>query len=238
LVTAQTRPPIPGAPVFPPPPVFPVPNPDHRHVGRNGRHDPHDRDEHRFLDIPGGRHHEDPHFPLDDYRQDPPPEDRLFHTRPLRLDFPRFDGENPAGWTYKVTQFFEYYQTPLYQRVQMSSFHMDGEALVWFQDADESGQFPTWDAFVQALLVRFGPAYDDPMEALMRLRQTALVADYTSQFEALSNRLCGISEKNRLSCFLSGLKDEIRLPVRMLNPANLVAAFGLAQTPRGVHPEL
>jgi hypothetical protein len=132
------------------------------------------------LDIPDGHHHDDPHFPLDDYRQDPPPEDRLFHTRPLRLDFPRFDGENPAGWTYKVTQFFEYYQTALYQRVRMSSFHMDGKALVWFQDADESGQFPTWDAFVQALLVRFGPAYDDPMEALMWLRQTALVTNYTS----------------------------------------------------------
>jgi hypothetical protein len=111
----------------------------------------------------------------------------------------------------------------------MSSFHMDGEALVWFQDADESGQFPTWDAFVQALLFRFGPAYDDPMEALMRLLQTALVTDYTSQFEALSNRIRGISEKNRLSCFLSGLKDEIRVPVRMLNPASLVAAFGLAK---------
>jgi hypothetical protein len=85
------------------------------------------------------------------------------------------------------------------------------------------------DAFVQALLVRFGPAYDDPMEALMRLRQTSSIAAYTSQFEALSNRLRGISEKNRLSCFLNGLKDEIRLPVRMLNPASLVAAFGLAK---------
>jgi len=77
---------------------------------------------------------------------------------------------------------------------------MEGEALVWFQDAEESGQFPTWDAFVQALLVRFGPAYDDPMEALMRLRQSASVAEYTTQFEALSNRLRGVSDKNRLSC--------------------------------------
>jgi hypothetical protein len=67
------------------------------------------------------------------------------------------------------------------------------------------------------------------MEALMRLRQTSSIAAYTSQFEALSNRLRGISEKNRLSCFLNGLKDEIRLPVRMLNPASLVAAFGLAK---------
>ena len=30
-------------------------------------------------------------------------------------------------------------------------------------------------------------------------------------------------------CFLSGLRDEIRLPIRMLNPQNLSAAFGLAK---------
>jgi hypothetical protein len=51
----------------------------------------------------------------------------------------------------------------------MASFHMEGEALIWFQDAKESGQFPTWKAFVQALLVRFGPAYEDPLEALVQL---------------------------------------------------------------------
>jgi hypothetical protein len=63
----------------------------------------------------------------------------------------------------------------------------------------------------------------------MRLRQSSSVAEYTSQFEALSNRLGGNSEKNRLSCFLRGLKDDIRLSVRMLNPGNLVAAFDLAK---------
>jgi len=36
-------------------------------------------------------------------------------------------------------EFFNYYQTPLYQRVRMASFHMEGKALVWFQDADEVG---------------------------------------------------------------------------------------------------
>lgn len=107
----------------------------------------------------------------------------------MSLDFPRFDGENPSAWTYKVNQFFDYYQTPLYQRIRMASFHMEGEALVWFQDADEARQFPTWDAFLQALLIRFGPVFDNPMEALMKLRQSSTVAEYTSQFEALSNRL-------------------------------------------------
>jgi hypothetical protein len=111
----------------------------------------------------------------------------------------------------------------------MASFHMEGEALIWFQDADESDQFPTWNAFVQAMLTRFGLVYDDPMEALMRLCQSSSVVDYTAQFEALSNRLCGIFEKNCLSCFLNGLKEDIRLPIRMLHPANLVAPLGLAK---------
>jgi hypothetical protein len=109
----------------------------------------------------------------------------------------------------------------------MVSFHIEGEALIWFQDVEESGQFPTWDAFVHAILVCFGPTYDDLMEELIRLHQSSYVADYTTQVEALSNRLCGVSDRNRLSCFLNGLKDHICLPVRMLNPTTLSAAFGL-----------
>jgi hypothetical protein len=57
-------------------------------------------------------------------------DDRRIQGRTLRLDFPRFDGDNPSGWSYKVNQFFDYYQTQLYQRVRMASFHMEGEALV------------------------------------------------------------------------------------------------------------
>lgn len=30
---------------------------------------------------------------------------------------------------------------------------MEGEALIWFQDTDKFGQFPTWDAFVQSFLL-------------------------------------------------------------------------------------
>ncbi|XP_040988925.1 uncharacterized protein LOC121236540 [Juglans microcarpa x Juglans regia] len=71
--------------------------------------------------------------------------------------------------------------------------------------------------------------YDDPMEALTRLKQVSSVAIYKAQFETLSNRLKGLPEKHKLSCFMSGLKDEVRLPVRMLNPINLNAAFGLTK---------
>lgn len=79
--------------------------------------------------------------------------------------------------------------------------------------------------------MRFGPtAYDDPMEALTRLKQTTSIAVYKAQFEALSNRLKGLSDHHKLSFFLSGLKDEIRLPIRnMFLPISLSVAYGLAK---------
>ena len=96
---------------------------------------------------------------------------------------------------------------------------MEDEALLWFQDAEEAGQFTSWDAFVQALHIRFGVStYDDPMESLTKLRQVGSISTYKTQFEVLSNRIKELSERNKLSCFLSGLKDGIRLPIRMLNP--------------------
>ena len=45
----------------------------------------------------------------------------------------------------------------------------------------------------------------------------------------LSNRIRNLSKSYKLSCFLSGLRDEVRLAVRMQNPRTLSAAFGLAK---------
>lgn len=59
----------------------------------------------------------------------------------------------------------------------LALFHMDGEALIWFQDNEETGVFSNWESLVQNLHVRFGSnSYDDPMETLTRLRQTSSVA--------------------------------------------------------------
>lgn len=85
----------------------------------------------------------------------------------------------------------------------MASYHMEWEALIWYQDAlDSLGQLTTCDSFVKALQIQFRPStYDDPMYDLTMLKQTSLVAMYKAQFETLSNRLKGLSEKHKLSCF-------------------------------------
>jgi hypothetical protein len=67
------------------------------------------------------------------------------------------------------------------------------------------------------------------MEALSKLKQITTVDDYKERFEALSNRVRGVDDHNRVSCFLGGLKDDIRLPVRMFKPQALLTAYGLAK---------
>ncbi|XP_075673788.1 uncharacterized protein LOC142643132 [Castanea sativa] len=148
----------------------------------------------------------------------------------INLEFPRFRGENPSGWVYKANQFFQLYGTPQNQKILLASYHMEDEALIRFQDVEEVGLFTSWEAFVRSLHVRFGTTtYDDPMETLTRLRQVNSVVQYKGQFEALSNRINELSKKHKLSYFLSGLKEEIRLHVKMFNPQNLSTAFGLAR---------
>ena len=85
----------------------------------------------------------------------------------VKLEFPRFRGENPSGWVYKVHQFFQLYGTPPNQKILLASYHVEEKALIWFQEAEEASQFTSWEAFMRSLHVRFGTlAYDDPMETL------------------------------------------------------------------------
>ena len=59
----------------------------------------------------------------------------------VRLEFPRFREEIPSGWVYKAHQFFQLYNTPINQRILLASYHMEDEALIWFQEVEETGQF-------------------------------------------------------------------------------------------------
>ena len=148
----------------------------------------------------------------------------------IRLEFPRFNGDDPIGWVYKANQFFNFHNTPAQHRLFIASFHMEGKAITWYQELEETGMITSWEAFVTALNIRFGTSsYDDPMEALINVKQSSTVEIYKTRFESLSNRVRGLSDSHKLSCFLGGLKEEVRMGVRMLNPQNLVTAYGLAR---------
>ncbi|GAU36702.1 hypothetical protein TSUD_16140 [Trifolium subterraneum] len=121
----------------------------------------------------------------------PPPRDVTpFPSTTIKLDIPRFDGTDPLGWIFKITQFFDYHATPEEQRLRIASFYMDGEALTWFQWMHQNGQILTWTTFLHALETRFAPSqYEDPKGALFKLSQIGSVKAYQAQFETLANRI-------------------------------------------------
>ena len=51
----------------------------------------------------------------------------------IKIDVPRFDGSDPSGWIFKITQYFEYHATPEVEWLAIVAFYMDGHALAWFQ---------------------------------------------------------------------------------------------------------
>ena len=119
--------------------------------------------------------------------------------KPVKLEFPCFSSEDPASCVYKANQYFGYYQTPITEKLLIAYFHMELEALIWFQEAKEAGVFSNWESLVQALHVRFGStAYDDLMKVLTRPRQTSSFALYKAQFEVVSNRIKGLSPLHKL----------------------------------------
>ncbi|MCI32753.1 retrotransposon-derived protein PEG10-like, partial [Trifolium medium] len=132
----------------------------------------------------------------------------------MKLDVPRFNGDDALGWIFKISQFFEYHDTPESERLTVASFYMEGPALGWFQWMSRNGQLTSWSALLHALETRFAPSqYDDPKGALFKLTQKGTVNDYLTEFESLANRIVGLPSSFLLSCFISGLAPDVRREV-------------------------
>ena len=66
------------------------------------------------------------------------------------------------------------------------------------------------------------------MADLKSLVQTGSLQDYLEEFDVLSHKVT-LTEEYSLSCFLSGLRDEIKIPLRMFGPRSLQQAYALAR---------
>ncbi|KAK9233017.1 hypothetical protein WN943_023266 [Citrus x changshan-huyou] len=97
----------------------------------------------------------------------------------------------------------------------------------------------TWTEFFSAILKRFGPTkFDDAAEALSQLRQQTSVIAYQEEFKKLSHLVDDLPEPFLAGSFVGGLKDEIRLEVKMQRPCSLSTAIGLLGTQPNATPPL
>lgn len=76
---------------------------------------------------------------------------------------------------------------------------------------------------------RFGNcAYDDPLADMKNLKQADSLQHYLDCFDELCPRT-GICEDQAFSFFLTGLIDELQMPVRIFTPRSLSEAYSLAK---------
>jgi hypothetical protein len=52
--------------------------------------------------------------------------------RYAKIEFSRYQGDDPTEWFNCVVQFFYYHGTPPEQKVVLASFHLEGEANQWW----------------------------------------------------------------------------------------------------------
>ncbi|KAL5819225.1 hypothetical protein ACOSQ4_023067 [Xanthoceras sorbifolium] len=144
-----------------------------------------------------------------------------------KLTFPNFNGEDPTKWIYKAEQFFKFKNITPYQQVQLVSFHLEGIALQWLT---KFGGPLTWVEFTTAVYLRFEPTdYEDPSNALTRLKQTTTVEACQESFEKLSYRVDNLSKLFLVGFFIDGLCNEIRLVVKVKQPKTLTDVIGVSR---------
>ncbi|CAJ2668471.1 uncharacterized protein LOC123905356 [Trifolium pratense] len=160
----------------------------------------------------------------------PTPSPDLRHHQRMKLDVPIFDGSDAMGWIFKISQFFEFHDTPEADRLTIASFYMEGPALGWYQWMARNGQLTYWHGLLNAIEALFASSqYEDHKGSLFKLTQKGSVSEYLSAFETLANWIVGLQPPFLLSCFISGLIPEILREVLALQPLNLIQAASLAR---------
>ncbi|KAF8380501.1 hypothetical protein HHK36_027988 [Tetracentron sinense] len=114
-----------------------------------------------------------------------------------KIDAGNGNGNDLSSWLAHAERYMGFYNIPEEQRVDVTAFHLEGEAFRWFEWMEYMVSGIPWMTFKEALLSRFGPtAYEDYFGEPTKLCQTDSLRDYQIAFERLSNRTTSITQTN------------------------------------------
>ncbi|XP_057755398.1 uncharacterized protein LOC130974540 [Arachis stenosperma] len=152
------------------------------------------------------------------------------HFRKPKFDLPKFDGSDALGWIFSVDQYFDFYRVPEEEQVAIAGMHMVGPTIPWFQMAQRSLPFHSWNELRQAIEQQFGPSlFDSPRESLFKLMQKGSVAEYYAEFVSLANRTNLEPPDALRDYFIGGLRMDIKREVKSQCPPSLIRAVSLAR---------
>ncbi|KAJ4813235.1 polyprotein [Rhynchospora pubera] len=151
-----------------------------------------------------------------------------------RSEFPNFSGENPSGWRSKCENYFDIFQISENYKTKMAVLHFTDEAADWFDCFKEEYPNPPWQILVDEVFDRFHlDNSSNPVDEFKRVHQTGRVGDYIKKFEKAKTRLMFETKIRNVPFyvmdFVSGLKDELRHAMDILDPVTLNQAYQFAK---------
>ncbi|GJS64182.1 ankyrin repeat-containing protein [Tanacetum coccineum] len=118
--------------------------------------------------------------------------------RMRKLKMPLFDEEDSHGWIYKV-------------------------------ESEARSPFRLWEGLKRRLFERFQLSQEGTLyEQFLAITQEGTAREYIGLFETLARQLVGIPEEVMEGTFIKGLRPELRLAVRVMQPEGLNHAMKLA----------
>ncbi|KAK5847245.1 hypothetical protein PVK06_003550 [Gossypium arboreum] len=148
-----------------------------------------------------------------------------------KMEFPTYDRVgDPLGWLKRCEIFFGNQRTNEEDKVGLASFHLLGEAQLWFDQIEEEEANLDWERFRECCHIRFGPPMsNNPLGELANLRQTGTVEEYQRQFQSLLARTTDLKPRQQVNLFTAGLVEELRIDIEMQQPGNLGVAMDMAR---------
>ncbi|VFR00018.1 unnamed protein product [Cuscuta campestris] len=156
----------------------------------------------------------------------------------MRVDAPRFSGDDPTGWIFRVQKYFDYFLTPESERLQLVAMLIDHPASEWFHYFQANNPEASWCEFLEAVHQRFDPDYyENYIGLLSKLTQTSTVMEYQAAFEAILNKVSGVPDATLIAMYVAGLKQPLRREVNLRNPSTLQSTFALARELSACHQD-
>ncbi|WVZ96404.1 hypothetical protein U9M48_042044, partial [Paspalum notatum var. saurae] len=150
-----------------------------------------------------------------------------------KMEFPKFDGDNPRLWWDRCEMYFEVYAVADSLKTRFAALNFSGAAATWLQTVEHKGRVHDWDLLCKLVFSRFDrDQYQLQLRQLDSLRQSGSVAEYLGQFEQLSHGVLlynlSYDDTYFVTRFLGGLKEEIRSAIALHRPQDVETASALA----------
>lgn len=144
------------------------------------------------------------------------------------MNLSHVDGlSDPLGWLTHCDFFFRHHQTPDPEKIGIASFHLEGDAQLWFLKLERDNQSLTWEV-KEECNIRFGPVLRCTRLGEL-LRQTGSVEEYQRKFVQLLARADSLTKDQEVEFFIAGLQEHIAVEILIHMPSTLTKVMHLAR---------